>query len=107
MAIDVAGFTGATAEAMETFHASVAQMERLSPDVMRVMLQLPAGQRLLFAAGQYINILLDDLLGQRRAFSFANRPGASDQIELDCAWCPADAVPPCVRWHEAGRQRAL
>ena len=28
---------------------------------------------LLFAAGQYINILLDD--GQRRAFSFANRPG--------------------------------
>jgi len=86
MAIDVAGFTGATAEAMETFHASVAQMERLSPDVMRVMLQLPAGQRLLFAAGQYINILLDD--GQRRAFSFANRPGASDQIELHVRLVP-------------------
>ena len=86
MAIDVAGFSGATAEAMETFHASVAQMERLSPDVMRVMLQLPAGQRLLFAAGQYINILLDD--GQRRAFSFANRPGASDQIELHVRLVP-------------------
>ena len=86
MAIDVAGFTGATAESMETFHASVAQLERLSSDVMRVMLQLPAGQRLQFAAGQYINILLDD--GQRRAFSFANRPGASDQIELHVRLMP-------------------
>lgn len=86
MAIDVAGFTGAAAQAMEVFHATVAQLERLSPDVMRVMLQLPAGQRLQFAAGQYINILLDD--GQRRAFSFANRPGASDQIELHVRLMP-------------------
>ncbi|HQQ69701.1 MAG TPA: FAD-binding oxidoreductase [Alicycliphilus sp.] len=86
MAIDVAGFTGAAAQSMEVFHATVAQLERLSPDVMRVMLQLPAGQRLQFAAGQYINILLDD--GQRRAFSFANRPGASDQIELHVRLMP-------------------
>ena len=86
MAIDVAGFTGASAETREVFHATVAQMERLSPDVMRVMLQLPAGQVLQFAAGQYINILLDD--GQRRAFSFANRPGASSQIELHVRLVP-------------------
>ncbi|MBS0466693.1 MAG: 2Fe-2S iron-sulfur cluster binding domain-containing protein [Proteobacteria bacterium] len=86
MAIDVAGFTGATAEAMEVFHATVAKLERLSPDVMRVRLQLPAGQVLQFAAGQYINILLED--GQRRAFSFANRPGASSEIELHVRLVP-------------------
>ncbi|WP_367068035.1 FAD-binding oxidoreductase [Oryzisolibacter sp. LB2S] len=86
MAIDVAGFTGAAAQTREVFHATVAQLERLSPDVMRVELQLPAGQVLQYAAGQYINILLED--GQRRAFSFANRPGASNLIELHVRLVP-------------------
>ena len=39
-----------------------------------------------FSAGQYIDILLDD--GQRRAFSFANRPHASSQIELHIRLVP-------------------
>lgn len=86
MVIDVAGFTGAAAEAQEVYSATVAQMERLAPDVMRVCLQLPEGQSLPFVAGQYINILLDD--GQRRAFSFANRPGASSRIELHVRLVP-------------------
>lgn len=78
--IDVEGFTGAAAQAAEVHTATVAQLERLADDVMRVLLQLPEGKTLDFAAGQYIDILLDD--GQRRAFSFANRPHASSQIEL-------------------------
>ena len=78
--IDVEGFTGAAAQAAEVHTATVAHMEHLADDVMRVLLQLPGGQTLDFAAGQYIDILLDD--GQRRAFSFANRPQASSQIEL-------------------------
>ncbi|MGV3492772.1 MAG: CDP-6-deoxy-delta-3,4-glucoseen reductase [Ramlibacter sp.] len=55
-------------------------MELLAPDVMRVWVALPAGERLPFAAGQYINILLED--GQRRAFSFANAPHDDARIEL-------------------------
>ncbi|GAB1385912.1 hypothetical protein MASR1M59_10600 [Melaminivora sp.] len=86
MAIDVAGFTGASAQEQITHHATVTQLERLAPDVMRLLLRLPAGQRLDFTAGQYINILLDD--GQRRAFSFASRPGASDDIELHVRLVP-------------------
>ena len=77
--IDVEGFTGAAAKAAEVHTATVAHLERLA-DVMRVLLQLPEGKALDFVAGQYIDILLDD--GQRRAFSFANRPQASSQIEL-------------------------
>ena len=84
--IDVEGFTGAAAQAAEVHTATVAHLERLADDVMRVLLQLPEGKTLDFAAGQYIDILLDD--GQRRAFSFANRPHASSQIELHIRLVP-------------------
>lgn len=84
--IDVEGFTGAAAKAAEVHTATVAHLERLADDVMRVLLQLPEGKALDFVAGQYIDILLED--GQRRAFSFANRPHASSQIELHIRLVP-------------------
>lgn len=86
MAIEVAGFTGTQQQAQPVYSAAVTELEQLSPDVMRVVLQLPAGQRLEYAAGQYLNVLLED--GQRRAFSFASRPGASDDIELHVRLVP-------------------
>lgn len=60
--------------------ARVERIERLAPDVMRLWLALPGDERLDFAAGQYINIVLDD--GARRAFSFANPPQDNQRIEL-------------------------
>ena len=65
---------------VQTYIGRVHSMERLSDEVMRLMVSLPAGETLLFVAGQYINILLAD--GQRRAFSFANPPHQSEYIEL-------------------------
>jgi CDP-4-dehydro-6-deoxyglucose reductase len=62
------------------WHARVAALERLADDVMLVRLALPAGQRVPFRAGQYLNILLPD--GSRRAFSFANPPHEGPDIEL-------------------------
>lgn len=50
----------------------VQSLEKLSPDVMRVTLQLPATEPLQFHAGQYIEFLLRD--GSRRAYSMANAP---------------------------------
>ena len=70
----------AAGDALAVHSARVDAMERLAPEVMRVWLTLPAGERLPFAAGQYINIVLDD--GQRRAFSFANPPHEDARIEL-------------------------
>ncbi len=58
----------------------VERLERLAEDVMRVIIALPDAQPIAFAAGQYINIVLDD--GQRRAFSFANPPQDNTHIEL-------------------------
>ncbi|MDE2616538.1 MAG: CDP-6-deoxy-delta-3,4-glucoseen reductase [Burkholderiales bacterium] len=50
----------------------VNQMERLSPDVMRLVLQLPANDNFQFHAGQYVEFLLRD--GARRSYSMANAP---------------------------------
>jgi len=60
--------------------ASVERLERLAPDVMRVVLAIEGGERIAFYAGQYINVLLED--GARRSFSFATAPQESERIEL-------------------------
>ena len=52
--------------------ARVAQLERLSPDVMRLKLQLPANDTVQFHAGQYVEFILRD--GSRRSYSMANAP---------------------------------
>jgi NAD(P)H-flavin reductase/ferredoxin len=71
---------GARPAEAHKYGARVAALERLAPDVMKVMLQVDEGGKLKWHAGQYINVLLDD--GQKRSFSFATRPGTSDRVEL-------------------------
>lgn len=58
----------------------VEAIDSLTPDVRRLRLKLPRGQRLQFLAGQYIDILLPG--GKRRAFSIASTPAEEDFIEL-------------------------
>jgi CDP-4-dehydro-6-deoxyglucose reductase, E3 len=70
----------AAVKAFKEYSARVVKMEKLTYDVMRVLLKLPEGQQIPFKAGQYINIILDD--GQRRAFSFANPPHEAEFVEL-------------------------
>ncbi|HVT31982.1 MAG TPA: CDP-6-deoxy-delta-3,4-glucoseen reductase [Rhodanobacteraceae bacterium] len=52
----------------------------LAEDVVRLTLLTARGERLRRLAGQYLDVLLPD--GRRRAFSIANAPHESDQIEL-------------------------
>ncbi|OGA15967.1 MAG: ferredoxin-NAD reductase [Betaproteobacteria bacterium RIFCSPLOWO2_02_FULL_66_14] len=66
--------------APRVWSAGVESLERLSHDVMRVILRLDAGARIEFYAGQYINVLLPD--GEKRSFSFATAPQVGDRIEL-------------------------
>ena len=60
--------------------ARVQSRERLSHDVMRVMLKLPRTPPLNFLAGQYMDVLLPE--GRRRAFSIANPPHRSGELEM-------------------------
>ena len=50
----------------------VMALEKYSPDVMRVQLQLPATEAFQYHAGQYVEFLLRD--GSRRAYSMGNAP---------------------------------
>ncbi len=62
----------------------VEKKELLAPDVMRLYLKLPNTERLLYVAGQYINIILRD--GRRRSFSMAGMsPPQHGLVELHIA----------------------
>jgi NAD(P)H-flavin reductase len=78
--VDVPSLVPGDAPEVRSLDARVERLTRLAPDVMQVLLSLPAGARMPFAAGQYLNIVLED--GQRRAFSFANPPQQETPIEL-------------------------
>jgi CDP-4-dehydro-6-deoxyglucose reductase, E3 len=71
---------GSTVAAGRVHTGRVVALDRLAPEVMRVVIELPAGESLRFEAGQYINVLAED--GGRRAFSFANPPHEHERIEL-------------------------
>lgn len=50
----------------------VKQLRRLAPDVIALHLRTPYNDNMLFAAGQFIDFLLED--GKRRSYSIANAP---------------------------------
>jgi len=58
----------------------VQTLERLADDVMRLRLKLPANEKLVYLAGQFIEFLLKD--GSRRSFSMANAPHDAEFLEL-------------------------
>jgi CDP-4-dehydro-6-deoxyglucose reductase/terephthalate 1,2-dioxygenase reductase component len=62
------------------FKVKVYRNTPAAPDVNLLHLRLPAGQRIKFRAGQYLNIVLPD--GQLRSYSMANAPHESDSIQL-------------------------
>jgi CDP-4-dehydro-6-deoxyglucose reductase len=76
----------ASAIPARTLPARIETMNRVAPDVMRIQLRLPATDRLQFAAGQYLEVLMKD--GGRRAFSIANAPHDDALIELHVRHVP-------------------
>jgi CDP-4-dehydro-6-deoxyglucose reductase, E3 len=58
----------------------VERLERLSHDVMAVVLRLPAVEPFPYAPGQYVDILLPE--GRRRSFSIASAPADGPHLEL-------------------------
>ena len=65
---------------IKTLPCRIAGLTALAPDVMQVLLRLPAVERLRFHAGQYLDVLLPG--GRRRSFSIASPPHDSDLLEL-------------------------
>lgn len=64
--------TQAGAYPIKKMPVRVSTMERVSPDVMVLRLQLPASDPFQYHAGQYVDFLLRN--GARRSYSMANAP---------------------------------
>ena len=64
----------------------IAKIERPTPDVAIISLQLPASERLQFRAGQYLDFILND--GARRQYSIASAPHSDGLIELHVRHTP-------------------
>lgn len=65
---------------IKTLPCRIARLTPLAPDVLQVMLRLPAVERLSFHPGQYLDVLLEG--GKRRSFSMACPPHDAELIEL-------------------------
>ena len=78
--IELGQTTDRARAAINAYVGRIDALERLAEDLIRLTVSLPGGERIDFAAGQYINIVLAD--GQRRAYSFANAPYDHERIEL-------------------------
>jgi CDP-4-dehydro-6-deoxyglucose reductase len=59
----------------------VLSLERLTPDVIRLQLQLPANDAFAYHPGQYVEFLLRD--GLRRSYSMASAPKAGNGAVLE------------------------
>ena len=75
--------------ARKRIDAKVYRIERPAPDVAVVQLRFPAGVRVRFKAGQYLEVILAD--GSRRAFSMANPPHQNDGALLHVRVLPEGA----------------
>ena len=64
---------------IKTLPCRIERLTHLAPDVMQVMLRLPAVEALRFQPGQYLDVLLDN---RRRSFSIASPPHDARLIEL-------------------------
>jgi CDP-4-dehydro-6-deoxyglucose reductase len=81
--VDVPSLGAAT---VRRWQGRIESLQRLSENVIRLRIALPAGEHIDFSAGQYINVVLEG--GQRRAFSFANAPHDNALIELHVRHIP-------------------
>ncbi|SEK57062.1 CDP-4-dehydro-6-deoxyglucose reductase [Roseateles sp. YR242] len=74
----------------KTVPCRIQTVERISHDVVRVMLRLPPTSRLPFLSGQYIDVIGPDSI--RRSYSLANAPREDQQLELHIREVPGGAM---------------
>lgn len=65
---------------LKTLPARLHSIEKLAPDVVKLMLRLPPNNGFAWLPGQYVDVIGQG--GVRRSYSIANSPAAHGQIEL-------------------------
>lgn len=64
---------------IKTIPARIVSVERLAPEIVKVVLKTPPTSPLRFLPGQYVDVLAE---GVRRSYSLANAPRADGMLEL-------------------------
>lgn len=64
---------------IKTMPSRIVSIERLAPDIVKVVLKTPPTSPMRFLAGQYVDILAE---GVRRSYSLANAPRGDGLLEL-------------------------
>ena len=100
---EVRELAGAKDLAIRTMPCRVEKVDKPAEDVAILSLKLPAGERLQFLAGQYIDILLKE--GKRRSFSLANPPHDDQFLQLHVRKSPNGAFSGYV--FEQMKERAI
>lgn len=64
---------------IKTMPSRIVSLDRLAPDIMKVVLKTPPASPMRFLPGQYVDIIAD---GVRRSYSLANAPRSDALLEL-------------------------
>ncbi len=64
---------------IKTMPSRIGSIERLAPDIVKVVLRTPPASPMRFLPGQYVDVLAE---GVRRSYSLANAPRADGLLEL-------------------------
>jgi CDP-4-dehydro-6-deoxyglucose reductase len=64
---------------VRTIPARIVSLERLAPEIIRVVLKTPPASPLRFIPGQYVDVIAE---GARRSYSLANAPRDDGLLEL-------------------------
>lgn len=78
--IDVEDLGGMLLPSIKTLPCRIHALEKLAPDVVKVMLRLPPNSEFAFHPGQYIDVIGHG--GLRRSYSLANANANNKQLEL-------------------------
>lgn len=97
--LDIEDLGGIRVYPAKTLPCRIAALERLSSDVLRVILRLPPNRQLDYHPGQYIDVIGKE--GLRRSYSVANALASDKTIELHIRQVPEGAM--SRYWFEEAR----
>ena len=101
--LDVEDLDGIRVYPAKTLPCRIESLERLSADILRVILRLPPNQQLDNYPGQYIDVIGKE--GLRRSYSVANALASDKTIELHIRQVPEGAM--SRYWFEEARRNDL
>lgn len=80
LVLEVEDLGGVAIPEAKTQACRISSLEKLAPDIIKVVLRLPPGITLNFIPGQYIDVIGPG--GIRRSYSLANAPKTDNTLEL-------------------------